>query len=151
MLRHVQRGSTVVDVGWCGARPRGAAAAGRLGSDHVGSYAVFFAAKVGPRGTVHCFEPQRKLAQIAVANAVINGFSDVIRVHNAALSYTPAKAHMAVRVPGGKINSRKAKRAKAKPRFFNYGGVSLGKAGEAVKVVTLDSFKLKDVSLIKLA
>jgi hypothetical protein len=33
MLRHVQRGSTVVDVGWCGARPRGAAAAGRLGSE----------------------------------------------------------------------------------------------------------------------
>jgi hypothetical protein len=47
MLELVKPGSTVVDAG-C----------------NFGSFSVFFAAKVGPTGRVHCFEPQRKMAQV---------------------------------------------------------------------------------------
>jgi predicted methyltransferase len=47
MLEFVRPGTTVVDAG-C----------------NFGSYSVFFAAKVGPTGRVHCFEPQKKMAQV---------------------------------------------------------------------------------------
>jgi predicted methyltransferase len=47
MLAYAQPGTTVVDAG-C----------------NFGSYSVFFAAKVGPTGRVHCFEPQKKMAQV---------------------------------------------------------------------------------------
>jgi hypothetical protein len=47
MLEFVRPGATVVDAG-C----------------NFGSYSVFFAAKVGPTGRVHCFEPQKKMAQV---------------------------------------------------------------------------------------
>ena len=39
-------------------------AASRHLCSNFGSYAVFFAARVGPAGAVHCFEPQRKMAQV---------------------------------------------------------------------------------------
>jgi len=50
---------------------------------------------VGPTGSVHCFEPQRKMAQLAAANAVINRLSGVMEVHNTALSFAPGSVQMA--------------------------------------------------------
>ncbi|KIY96864.1 hypothetical protein MNEG_11097, partial [Monoraphidium neglectum] len=117
LLSRVRPGSTVVDT-----------------DCNSGSYAVFFAAKVGPRGAVHCFEPQRKLAQLAGANALVNGFSSVVRVHNAALSFAGGAIRISSESPGPKASR---------------GSLFVAKGGEEVQAVTLDSFKLKDVSLIR--
>ena len=56
MLDKIRPGSTVVDAG-C----------------NFGSYSVFFAARAGgaPGGRVHCFEPQRKMAQVRGARAAM--------------------------------------------------------------------------------
>lgn len=77
MLEHVHPGAVVVDAG-C----------------NFGSYAMFFAVKVQPSGVIHCFEPQRKMAQLASANAVINGLSRNVIVHNYALSFENATVQM---------------------------------------------------------
>jgi hypothetical protein len=40
---------------------------------NFGSYAVFFAAQARPGGAVHCFEPQRKMAQVRPGWCTVSG------------------------------------------------------------------------------
>ncbi|KIY98584.1 hypothetical protein MNEG_9379 [Monoraphidium neglectum] len=121
MLPRVKAGSTVVDT-----------------ECNSGSYAVFFAAKAGPRGAVHCFEPQRKLAQLANANSIINGFAGTMRVHSQALSFAAGSLKASDGLLGGD-----------EAEVGEEGSLFVAKGVEEVQAVTLDSFKLKDVSLIR--
>ena len=115
----VKPGSTVVDVG-----------------ANVGTHALFFAKRVGERGAVIAFEPQRLLHQVLCANMALNGITWA-RVIRAAVGARPGS----VVVPeidyaaGG-----------------NFGGLSLGawRDGEAVPVVTVDDLDLKSAALMKI-
>lgn len=132
-LGHIKEGSTVVDAG-C----------------NLGSYSIFFAAKTGPMGQVHCFEPQKKMAYIASANSVINDLSSRMIVHNNALSFAPGHVEMNAKLPDGVnhgTNMTEAEKTKAR---INYGGMNLGRGGESVEAVTLDSLNLNNVSFIKI-
>lgn len=53
---------------------------------NVGFFTVFFAHAVGAAGSVDAFEPDPALAALVRDNAEINGFHEVVRLHEAALS-----------------------------------------------------------------
>jgi FkbM family methyltransferase len=131
LLSLVRPGSTVVDAG-----------------GNIGSYTAHFAAQTGPTGRVYAFEPQRKMFMILCANAAVNSLLNVFP-QNAALSFAPGEISMSAKVPDGSSAGVSIEEAESAHALVNYGGMSMGVGGEKARAVTLDSFSLSDVSLIK--
>ena len=73
----VTEGQTVVDVG-----------------AHVGYFTLLMAKLVGPGGKVFAFEPHPILNQALVKNVAANGFSDIVEIHEMALSDKTAEASL---------------------------------------------------------
>jgi FkbM family methyltransferase len=51
-----------------------------------GAFALNFARKVGPQGRVHAFEPDEQVFSRLVANCHLNGFENVLKCHQFAVS-----------------------------------------------------------------
>lgn len=132
MLKRIKPGSVVVDAGM-----------------NFGSYAVFFAAAVGPHGQVWGFEPQARMFHIACAQAAANGFSNVLKAQHGALSFAKGEITMSAMLPDGSAGGQQLKDVEAKGEKINYGGLNMGKGGERAPAYTLDSFGLANVSFIK--
>ena len=86
MLRHVQRGMTVVEVG-----------------ANVGYHTLYLAHAIGPKGRLLAFEANSSLAQITNDNLAINGFHERARCLAQAASDRagPATFYIAKRELGG--------------------------------------------------
>lgn len=119
-------GDTVVDVG-----------------ANIGTHAVAFANLVGPTGTVHAFEPQRRLFAMLAGNVALNGLDWAV-CHQEAVGDAEGSIQLPPMPPSDV--------------FFNYSSVSLvgkassplgGKAHESVPLVTLDSLELSRCAVIK--
>ncbi|MFM7419395.1 MAG: FkbM family methyltransferase [Alphaproteobacteria bacterium] len=64
-----------------------------IGANH-GVYALHAALAVGPRGQVHAFEPNPRLASLADMSFKINGFAERAQVHRLGVSDVSRKAHL---------------------------------------------------------
>jgi FkbM family methyltransferase len=64
-----------------------------IGANH-GVYALHAALAVGPRGQVHAFEPNPRLATLADMSLKINGFSERAQVHRVGVSDASRKANL---------------------------------------------------------
>lgn len=64
-----------------------------LGANH-GVYALHAALAVGPRGQVHAFEPNPRLASLTEMSLNINGFAERAQVHRVGISDTSRKANL---------------------------------------------------------
>lgn len=102
---------------------------------NMGAHTVLFANRVGPRGRVIAFEPQRVIHQLLCANIMMNGYVNV-EARMAAAGSTPGS----LKVPP--VNYGQA---------GNYGSLSLGgyQQGETVPVETIDSLNLPHCHFIK--
>lgn len=98
---------------------------------HIGVHTVPLARLVGSKGRVYAFEPQRKIYRELVFNLRLNGIDNVVPLRFA-LGHTTGITEM--------------NRATA----ANEGGTSVGAGGDRVELRTLDSFGLRNVSLIKI-
>lgn len=103
-----------------------------------GHFTVEFAHYVGDTGIVHSFEPQRIIFQQLCGNVFLNGLDNVY-AYNIALGSTNGFT---------RIES---------PDYFNSGDVNFGdvhvginSGTNVVKIATLDTYKFKDVSIIKI-
>ena len=70
-LKVIPVGGTCVDVG-----------------ANIGIFTLPFAKRVGSRGSIHAFEPDRLNFKRLVANSALNGFEHIIRCHQMAVSNT---------------------------------------------------------------
>jgi FkbM family methyltransferase len=114
-------GDTVVDVG-----------------ANIGTHTVAFANLVGRSGTVHAFEPQRRLFQMLCGNVALNGLENVL-CHARAIGDT----HGEIAIP----------QLPPPETYFNFGAVPLGlkaPATEQATLITLDELKLQTCRLIKI-
>jgi FkbM family methyltransferase len=120
-------GDTVVDVG-----------------ANIGTHTVAFANMVGQTGTVHSFEPQRRLFSMLAGNVALNALEWVVCHHEAVGDATGY-----IQLPP----------LPSSDTFFNYSAVSLvpnnaprkAKASdEKVPLVTLDSLELGSCAAIKM-
>jgi FkbM family methyltransferase len=102
---------------------------------NIGAHTVSLAKRVGPRGQVIAFEPQRILFQILCANAIVNELFNIY-AHHAALGREVGT----IKVPILDYSTE-----------LNFGGISLGDAGVGVEVPlrTVDSLRLSALRLIK--
>jgi len=64
-----------------------------IGANH-GVYALHAALAVGPRGQVHAFEPNPRLATLADMSLKINGFAERAQVHRVGVSDASRKANL---------------------------------------------------------
>jgi FkbM family methyltransferase len=125
MRPHVRPGDTVIDVG-----------------ANIGTHTVAFANMVGPTGTVHAYEPQRRLFQMLSGNVALNALERVY-CHQAAVGDAMGEIHLPPLPP---------------PEMtFNFSAVSLmpdgssgGQGGEKVPLVTLDALELTRCSMVKI-
>lgn len=102
---------------------------------NIGALTVPLARLVGEGGRLYAFEPQAPIHQVLSANLLINGLRHV-SAERAALGTEPGS----INVPFVDLS-----------RTENFGGVSVGgEGGERCPVVTLDSYELQAVRLIKI-
>src|SRR5687767_3249523 len=71
---------------------------------NIGYYAMVFAQRVGPRGSVHAFEPTPVLADRLRSNAALNGFTNVTVVQGA-VGDTPGTASLNLSADDPEANS----------------------------------------------
>lgn len=77
---------------------------------NIGQHALFAAALVGAKGTVHAFEPIKKLAEQIRLSVEINHFTDRFKIHNLACGATAGTAHIDINIQnigGSKIDTRR--------------------------------------------
>lgn len=114
---YIREGDVVIDVG-----------------ANIGTHSIFFAGKVGPRGVVHAFEPQRRTFHLLNMNAALNACDNVV-THPEAVGDR-----------GGSIRAPDVRYDQP----ANIGGISLLDGGaDTVRMTTLDSLGLERVRLIK--
>lgn len=102
---------------------------------NIGSLTVPLARIVGEHGHVIAFEPQRLQFQILCANLALNGLYNVF-ARQQGVGRAPGEVRVPVLMPD---------------QVVNFGGVSLepNQQGEPVEIVTIDSLKLRGLSLLK--
>ena len=102
---------------------------------NIGALTVPLARIVGAHGHVIAFEPQRLQFQILCANLALNGLYNVF-AHQQGVGRAPGEVRVPVLMPD---------------QVVNFGGVTLepNQQGEPVPIVTIDSLKLKGLSLLK--
>lgn len=103
---------------------------------HIGTHAVFFAQRVGARGRVFAFEPQRLSFHLLCANAALNNQMN-LKCLNMAIGARAGTIEVPIVDP---------------TREFNFGSLSLntGLAGEPVQMTTIDALKLAKCDFIKI-
>ncbi|CAL6321018.1 unnamed protein product [Bathycoccus prasinos] len=131
MLDYVRVNSNVVDVG-----------------ANYGSYSVYFSKKVGRGGTVTSFEPQPYLNRICSTNLVLNDIQNV-KLEQTSLGHAEITTEMSSKLSDGASRSQDFQTALDESKLINYGGRQIGVGGESITMKTLDSFKITNLSLLK--
>ena len=131
MLDYVRVNSNVVDVGAT-----------------YGSYSVYFSKKVGRGGTVTSFEPQPYLNRICSTNLVLNDIQNV-KLEQTSLGHAEITTEMSSKLSDGASTSQDFQTALDENKLINYGGRQIGVGGESITMKTLDSFKITNLSLLK--
>lgn len=111
---------------------------------HIGSHTVLYS-KYIPNVKVHTFEPQKVLYDILNLNIKANQLTNVA-TYNVAVGHQEGSCTMSSMLYDGydvpvDYNTE---------QFLNYGGISLGTGGEAVKMITVDSLQLDQCDYIKI-
>jgi FkbM family methyltransferase len=110
------------------------------------------ARSVAGKGFVHSFEPQRRCFDLLKENAQRNNANNVV-AHNFCVGHKHANVNMnAGQKTGIFILSDALLLKLAHLLYFCIvaGGVKIGTGGDAVRMITLDSFRFTDVSFIKI-
>ena len=121
LRNYIKYGDTVIDVG-----------------ANIGTHAVAFGNMVGPTGTVHAFEPQRRLFGMLAGNVALNSLECVV-CHLAAV--------------GDQMGEIVLPPLPSPDMHFNFSAVSLmqgDKTGDKVPLVTLDSLNLTKCAAMKI-
>ena len=114
---------------------------------HVGYHSVAYCG-YNPNAKIKCFEPQTQVFLLLKENIEKNGFVDRIEAFNMAvgdrigettlLGYVTDGANSGINVEYGTNNT------------FNLGGVQLGKGGQSIEIITIDSLELDALDYVKI-
>ena len=99
---------------------------------HIGTFTIALSKAVGEKGTVHAFEPQRKIYRELRKNCEVNGVKNVI-CHRLAIGDRQQVIEMDKETyPGSE------------------GSTGIGQGGDVVEMQTIDSFNLTNISFVKI-
>lgn len=123
---HILDSQTILDIG-----------------SHAGSHTVLYK-HINPYSKIYCFEPQKKMFDLLVNNIAVNKFKNV-EAFNVGVANISTEAELSDTIQetgsyleyGGKRNA-------------NFGGMQIGKGGEKIHTITIDSLELKSCDFIKM-
>ena len=122
LKKYIEKSKYIVDVG------------ANIGC-HTVSYAGF-----NTNGTIWSFEPQKKLYDILSRNVNTNNYSDRVEVFNKGLGHKPMTVQL-----------RKVDEVRdSGHNGWNKAGLGIGKDGETINIVTLDSLELPGLDFMKI-
>jgi FkbM family methyltransferase len=119
---YIQKSKYIVDVG-----------------ANIGCHAISYA-NFNPECLVWAFEPQEKLYEILSRNIARNKLEDRVTASRCGIGHTETNVTMASL---DTVFDHKQKGC-------NKGGLGIGKGGEAIKIITLDSLNLPGLDFIKI-
>lgn len=123
LIKYINLGDTVIDIG-----------------ANIGCYTIPFGKTVGHTGKVIAFEPQSILYSILESNCQANKLQDNIELHQVAVGHNNIDVRM---------DNFNNELEYISDRMTNFGGLSLGKNGESIKMISLDS-RLDQIDKVKL-
>lgn len=125
----IKNASTILDIG-----------------AHCGSHTIVYKS-INPNVNVHSFEPQKKLFELLTKNIEVNKFSNV-KLYNNAVANNPIKYSLGKTISDGAAIDLPI--SYGQTEYSNLGGVKLGKGGESVECITVDSLNLDSCDYIKI-
>jgi len=102
---------------------------------NIGANTVALVRAIGAHGTVISFEPQRIPFQQLCGTVILNGFANVVTLQKAV---------------GAQAGTVELESVDYFAAHVNVGNAGLGRGGDTIEMITIDSLHLKDVSFIKL-
>lgn len=115
---------------------------------HCGTSSIVYASYINDNNKIYVYEPQKKLFELLLYNVKQNNLEDKIKCFNEALFCDNIEMNMnMIDLDGGKgiIMRRYTEQTNLK---CNFGGACLGKGGETVNAITLDSLNLENIGFI---
>jgi len=116
---------------------------------HVGTSSLVYASGLN-KGKIHVYEPQRELFQLLEDNIKVNGLTHKIIPRHRALFCRSGTARMNQFDIDYSLGDVRRRYNEDRHLPCNFGGVGLGKDGEKVKVLTIDSLGLENLGYIHL-
>ena len=123
MSKHVPKDRDVLEIG-----------------GHCGTSTLYYAKHITK--DLHVFEPQKKMFDILQHNISQNDLDSRVHLHNKAVFCTDDSLTMHNETLDGNIGDA------SKDEFRNFGGLAVGKDGEKVESIRIDSMELEDVGFI---
>jgi FkbM family methyltransferase len=115
---------------------------------HIGSHTILYH-HINPKCTIHTFEPQKelfKLLQFNVCNNVRN--IENVYLYNMAVGHSVCKCHMDNHTNDGSNTDKSV--VYGGNTMLNLSGLRIGTGGEAINMVTVDSFNFNRCDFIKI-
>ena len=115
---------------------------------HCGTSSVVYASFIKDDKSLHVYEPQKKIYNLLVKNIQQNNLTGKIISHNSGVFCYNGSGKMNdidMDGGGGVVEKRYNEESNIP---CNFGGIGLGKAGENITLVTIDSMNLSDVGYI---
>lgn len=122
LIEHVKKSKYIVDVG-----------------ANIGCHSVSYA-NANKECTIWAFEPQEKLFGILSNNIHVNNLQDRIKPYKLGVGHTETITSLR------SLDSVEDKRCMG----WNKGGLGIGKGGETIKLITIDSLQLPGLDYIKI-
>lgn len=113
---------------------------------HIGYHSLAYSS-INPNARIYAFEPQSKVFDLLVKNISNNSISN-IKAYNCAVSNIEGIFSLSEGISDGENPNTRIEYGTEKK--FNLGGVSLGKNGEQVKTITIDSLDLDGLDFVKI-
>lgn len=113
---------------------------------HIGFHSVAYS-RINPAVKIVAFEPQRMVFNLLRENVESNSLKNVTTI-NAAVSNKKGTFNLSSSISDGQNANTNIEYGTDKA--FNLGGVCLGKNGEEVETITIDSLELENIDFIKI-
>lgn len=113
---------------------------------HAGSHTVLYK-YINPDAEIYCFEPQKRMFEILKHNVEQNSFNKVYLANKAV-----GHANMRFTMNASSVDGENANRqiVYGDDNRYNIGGLQVGKGGEEIEIVTLDSLGIEKIDFMKI-
>jgi FkbM family methyltransferase len=129
LYNYIKKSNTILDIG-----------------AHCGSHTVLYK-HINPNCQITCFEPQKKMFDLLCHNIKKNNFKDVYP-YNCAVGHKKTEYSMSNSSVDGD-NANKQIDYGTNERY-NLGGLQVGRGGEKIKIITIDSLDIPHVDFMKI-
>jgi FkbM family methyltransferase len=115
---------------------------------HCGTSSLIYAKHIDDECKLYAYEPQKEMFNLLSLNAKQNGLENkIMPINKGVFCYSGKGAMNAIDLDGGGGNVQK-RYTEEKDKPCNFGGVPLGRDGEAIELTTMDEMPHENIGFI---